>query len=91
MLIAHVERYLSLRRTLGFKLRNVSGNLRAFARFAADRGDTHIRAATAVAWATEAPSPAARHVRRGGGLAIRIGHAGSGHSVGERRVVRLPG
>jgi integrase len=63
MLIAHVERYLSLRRTLGFKLRNVSGNLRAFARFAADRGDTHVRAATAVAWASAAPSPTARHVR----------------------------
>jgi integrase/recombinase XerD len=42
MLIDHVERYLALRRTLGFKLRNVSGNLRAFARFAAERGDTHV-------------------------------------------------
>jgi len=63
MLIAHVERYVSLRQTLGFRLRDVSRNLRAFARFAADRGDTHIRAATALAWATEAPSPSARHVR----------------------------
>ncbi len=63
MLIAHVERYLSLRQTLGFELRNLSRNLRAFARFAADQGDTHIRAATALAWATEAPSPAARHIR----------------------------
>jgi hypothetical protein len=63
MLIADVERYLSLRQTLGFRLRDVSRNLRAFARFAADRGDTHIRAATAVAWASEAPSPSARHVR----------------------------
>ena len=40
MLIAHVERYLSLRQMLGYKLRNTSGNLRAFARFAAGRGDT---------------------------------------------------
>jgi integrase/recombinase XerD len=63
MLIANVERYLSLRQTLGFTLHDVSRNLRAFARFAADRADTHIRAATAVAWATEAPSPSARHVR----------------------------
>jgi len=62
-LSADVERYLSLRRALGFRLCDVSRNLRAFARFAADRGDTHIRAATAVAWATEAPSPTARHVR----------------------------
>ncbi len=63
MLIADVERYLSLRQTLGFRLREVSRRLRAFARFAADRGDTHVRAATAVAWATEAPSPSARHIR----------------------------
>lgn len=63
MLIAQVERYLSLRQTLGFRLREASRNLRTFARFAADRGDTHIRAATAVAWATGASSPSARHVR----------------------------
>lgn len=63
MLITHVERYLSLRQTLGFKLREVSRNLRAFARFAADRGDTHVRVSTAVNWATEAPSPYARHIR----------------------------
>jgi len=63
MLTDDVERYVSLRRTLGFRLRDVSSNLRAFARFAAERGDTHVRAATAVAWATAAPSPAARHVR----------------------------
>jgi hypothetical protein len=28
MLIAHVERYISLRQTLGYKLREVAGNLR---------------------------------------------------------------
>lgn len=63
MLIAHVERYLSLRQTLGYKLRETSANLRAFARFAAHRGDTLVRASTAVGWATEAPSLHARHVR----------------------------
>ena len=63
MLIAHVERYLSLRQTLGYKLRETSANLRAFARFAIHRGDTLVRASTAVDWATEAPSPHARHVR----------------------------
>lgn len=63
MLIAHVERYLSLRQTLGFRLRELSRSLRAFAQFAADRGDAHICVATAVAWATEAASPSARHVR----------------------------
>ena len=63
MLTAHVARYVSLRQTLGFKLGDVSRHLHAFARFAADRGDTHIRASTAVAGATEAPSPSARHIR----------------------------
>ncbi len=63
MLIVHVERYVSLRQALGFRLREVSINLRAFARFAADRGETHIRASTAVAWATEASSPSTRYVR----------------------------
>lgn len=63
MLSDDVERYLSLRRTLGFRLRGVSRNLQAFARFPTEQGDTHVRTATAVAWATEAPSPAARHIR----------------------------
>ncbi|MBV8334092.1 MAG: tyrosine-type recombinase/integrase [Alphaproteobacteria bacterium] len=63
MLIAHVERYISLRQTLGYKLREVAGNLRRFAKFAADRGDARIRLSTAVDWATKAPSPHARYVR----------------------------
>jgi integrase/recombinase XerD len=63
MLIAHAERYISLRQTLGFKLEDLSGNLNAFARFAVDRGDTHIHVSTAVDWATEASSPYARYIR----------------------------
>ena len=35
MLIAQVERYISLRQTLGFKLRDLAFNLCAFARCAA--------------------------------------------------------
>ena len=63
MLNDHVERYLALRRTLGYKLRNTGRNLQAFAHFASDKGDTHIRAATAVEWAAQASSPHARYVR----------------------------
>jgi integrase/recombinase XerD len=63
MLIVQAERYISLRQTLGFKLKDLSGNLSAFARFAGDRGDTHIRVATAVDWATGAPSPRACYIR----------------------------
>ena len=63
MLIAHVERYLSLRQMLGYKLGNTSANLRAFAKFATGRGDTHIRISTAIDWAKEGISPYNRHVR----------------------------
>ena len=63
MLSAHVERYLALRHLRGFTLRTASANLRAFARFAAERGDTHVRSATALAWATEGTSPSTRYIR----------------------------
>lgn len=63
MLIAQVERYISLRQTFGYKLRDLSGNLGAFASFATDKGDTHVRVSTAVDWATEASSPHGRYIR----------------------------
>ena len=63
MLSDHVDRYLALRRTLGYKLHNAGRNLQAFAAFAGDKGDTHIRAATAVQWAAQASTPHARAVR----------------------------
>jgi len=63
MLITDANRYISLRQTLGFKLRELSLNLNAFARFASERGETHIRTATAMEWATEGCSPHARHIR----------------------------
>ncbi len=63
MLMALVERYILLRQTLGYKLRELSGSLRAFATFADGRSDTHVRTSTAVDWATEAPSPHARYIR----------------------------
>jgi integrase/recombinase XerD len=63
MLNTQVERYISLRQTLGFKLRELSANLRAFVRFATARGDTHVRTSTAVDWAREASSVRARYIR----------------------------
>jgi integrase len=63
MLIASVDRYLLLRQTLGYKLRELSGSLRAYAHFADLRGDTHVRASTALEWATKGPSLHARHIR----------------------------
>ena len=63
MLSADVERYLALRQRLGFTLRDAAHRLRAYARFATARGDTHVRTTTAVDWAGLAPSPYARHIR----------------------------
>lgn len=62
MLTDDVERYLSLRRSLGYKLRHPTRNLRRFARFAVSRGDTHIKSATAVDWATTASTPSQRSI-----------------------------
>jgi integrase/recombinase XerD len=63
MLIALVERYISLRQTLGYKLRDLAASLRGFATFATNKSDTHVRTSTAVDWATGAPSQHARYIR----------------------------
>jgi integrase len=63
MLSSDVERYVSLRQTLGFKMRTEALYLRAYARFAAARGETRLLAASAVEWAATAPSAQARYVR----------------------------
>lgn len=63
MLIDDVERYIALRRALGFKLAKAARTLQAFAGHAMARGDTHVRTATAIAWAAAAPTPDSRHRR----------------------------
>jgi integrase len=63
MLTKDVERYLSIRRSLGFKLANVDLRLRSFARVASLAGESRIRADTAIRWAAAAPSPDARRRR----------------------------
>ena len=97
MLSAHVDRYLALRRTLGYQLHYAGRNLQAFAAFASDQGDDHIRAATAVQWAAQAPSPHARSVRlRDVVLLARFLHAeDAAHEIPparhfQVRVVRQP-
>ena len=54
MLNEDVDRYIALRRTLGYKLRKPARHLQAFARYAEERGETHVRAATVLAWVTAA-------------------------------------
>jgi hypothetical protein len=44
MLIDDIERYLALRRSLGFKLEQAGEYLGSFAAFAAARGEDHIHA-----------------------------------------------
>lgn len=56
MLMQAVDSYLRLRRTAGFQLRYTETLLKDFARFAAERGELHIRTETAIAWAQQSTS-----------------------------------
>lgn len=64
MLIDDAERYIKLRRSLGFKLAKTARHLTVFARYAIDRGDTHVRRETAIAWAAAVSSTPRSHQRR---------------------------
>ncbi|WP_286789891.1 tyrosine-type recombinase/integrase [Thioclava sp. UBA3469] len=50
MLRDATDRYIALRRVLGYKLVKTERHLRAFSDFAADHGEIHIRAATVLRW-----------------------------------------
>jgi integrase len=63
MLIDDAERYIALRRSLGFKLREPARHLQSFALFAAERSEAHVHVETAVTWAATAPTRGARHRR----------------------------
>ena len=54
MLSEDADRYIALRRSLGYKLVKAGRHLQSFAHFAAERGDAHIRTATALAWVAAA-------------------------------------
>jgi integrase len=58
-----VKGYLSLRRKAGFDMSNAEYLLVSFARFAAERSETHIRTQTAIDWAALGPSVAQRDAR----------------------------
>jgi integrase len=58
-----VEGYLRLRRKAGFDMSNAEYLLASFARFAAERSETHIRTQTAIDWAVQGPSVAQRDAR----------------------------
>ena len=62
-MIAAVQAYLALRRAAGFDMSNAGYLLASFAGFAVARNDTHVLSATAIAWASQAPSVAQRDAR----------------------------
>jgi integrase len=62
-MIRAVERYLAVRHAAGFALANAAYLLRSFAWFAGERRETHVRTATAVAWASQSRSVAQRDER----------------------------
>jgi len=53
----HVERYVSFKRQLGYKLTEGARLLRAYADHAMAHGDRFTRSETMIGWAGEAPSP----------------------------------
>ena len=58
-----IETYLALRHATGFAMLNAEYLLRSFAAFATERGQTHVRAQTAIEWAARGPSVAQRDAR----------------------------
>lgn len=63
MLTEEINRYVALRRSLGFKLKETAKNLASFGQFVEARGERHVRTATAVAWAEGASTPDTRYRR----------------------------
>lgn len=63
MLVQAVDDYLAVRRAAGFKLKTAERYLRYFTHFADARGETHMRAKSAIDWAAEAKTEVERHRR----------------------------
>jgi integrase len=60
MLSAAIGNYVAIKRASGFLYRVHNYLLVSYAAFAESRGDTHVRSATALAWATLAPTAGQR-------------------------------
>jgi len=63
MLMQGVDSYLDIRRAAGFELEVPGYLLRSFARYASERDEQHVRTASAIEWASQAPSRGQRHHR----------------------------
>jgi integrase len=88
MLSQLVNSYLELRRSTGFGMKVQGYLLRNFVTFAAERGETHVRSASAIEWAALAPSEGQR-ANRLGMLRVFARFAGAeepGHEIPPDRV-----
>ena len=63
MLTAAVNEYVALRRSLGAKFVDEAESLRSYAKFAAARGDKHVRTGGALEWAAMATTASSRENR----------------------------
>jgi integrase len=84
MLISAVDKYLALRRACGFKMRTAGYYLHSFARFASERGDSHVQSQTAIEWAASAPSASTKEEQ------IRAVHRFARHVRAEDTAHELP-
>lgn len=62
-MLTHIDAFLALRRAVGFQLETEEYLRHDFARWAAARGETHVRAQAAMEWAAETRSPWQRERR----------------------------
>jgi integrase/recombinase XerD len=62
-MLTAIETYLDLRRATGFAMSNAECLLKSFAAFAAERGQPHVHAQSAIDWAALGPSVAQRDAR----------------------------
>ena len=63
MLTELADAYLELRRSTGYQMKVQEYLLHSFAAFAGNRGEDHVRAATAIEWAGRVPSEKQRAKR----------------------------
>ncbi len=86
MLTSDIDRYLTLRRALGYKFDRAESLLRGFARLAESRSETYVTARTALDWASRTRTGGQR-VKR---LLVLIGFARFLHAEDARHEIPSP-
>lgn len=89
----HVERFVAMKRKVGYRFTRGALTLRGFARFAEDRGERFVRSATAIEWASASTGPQSERVRNLYALRLFAGwlHAEDArHEVPPRHALGYP-